>query len=551
MSLVKASHGPRTWLVSFVTLAVLAGLGLWTAALWQSYRASLNKARNNIGFASWLAEEHVRGAVRGIDVILQGVVDEVENGGLQAAVADEKVRTRLRHGAQTLPHLGDILIFDQSGALTFSTSVLPPQTTIADGAVLRALHDDGKALFLTSWKSPTTGQFLVGVARRLAQDGTFHGVVLGALDFSFFERFVQSLSLPPGSAVAVYSSDARLILRQPVAGEDLAENYGDLPLFSQQDSVKGPAGLYEGTDPQTGREEIYAYRRLQDLPLIVQVSTPKAANLRDWWFFVFASSGFALGGLAITVLLTGAAVRSIRLLEEARAREAATNVSLAATVAQQEMLFREMHHRTKNNLQMIASLVALQARREPDPAVRQRLQETIGRVTSMAAIHQQMQGSDNLTGADCSAYLAAVCDSLRLTADRDTIVIETALEPVRCSMADAVALGQIVNEAVTNSLKHAFPDGRAGRIEVALRHRPDGRLVLTVSDNGVGMPAVAPDSNSLGLLVIRSMVLKLEAELDWRSSDQGTELEVVLPAKTEEPASGLVGGAKAAPQSPQ
>jgi two-component sensor histidine kinase len=534
MSLVKASHGPRAWLIGFVALAVVAGLGLWTAFLWQNYRAALAKARNNIGFASWLAEEHVRGTVGGMDVLLQGVVDEVDNDGLQAALSDEKVRTRLQHGAKTLPHLGDILVFDQDGRLNFSTSTLPAQTAIMDSPVLHALRDEGQSLFFTAWKTPASGQFLVGVGRRLTHAATFQGVVLGVLDFSFFQRFAQSLGLPPGSAVAVYSPDARLVLRQPVAGEDLVKDYRDLPLFSREARLQTAAGIYEATDPRTGTEEFYAYRRLPDLPLIVQVSTPKAANLRDWWFFVFASSGFALGGLAITVLLTGAAVRSIRLLEEARAREASVNVSLAATVAQQEMLFREMHHRTKNNLQMIASLVALQARREPDPAVRQRLQETIGRVTSMAAIHQQMQGSDNLAVADCSAYLAAVCDSLRLTAEHDNIEIETDLEPLRCSMADAVALGQIVNEALTNSLKHAFPAGRAGRVEVSLKRAADDRLVLSIKDNGIGMPTEATDSSSLGLLVIRSMALKLEAELNWRSSETGTEVEVIVPAKAVE-----------------
>jgi two-component sensor histidine kinase len=185
---------------------------------------------------------------------------------------------------------------------------------------------------------------------------------------------------------------------------------------------------------------------------------------------------------------------------------------------------RETHHRVKNNLQMIASLLAMQARQD-SPSAREALALAANRIMAVAKLHEQLQRGGGYP-VDAADYLGEVCGSLAVGAgceDRG-VELEVVAVDAEVSGGQATALGLIVTELVTNALKHAFV-ARGGRIRVALSRDPAG-LRLTVADDGPGLSVGA--AQGLGLALVRQMVGKLGGAMDVES-DAGAVFHVRFP----------------------
>lgn len=183
---------------------------------------------------------------------------------------------------------------------------------------------------------------------------------------------------------------------------------------------------------------------------------------------------------------------------------------------EKEWMLREIHHRVKNNLQIIGSLLRSQAVYLPDGAARTAVRESRNRVHSMALIHQKLYQSNRLTGVPMDAYIQEIVDHLRASFDCPaTIRTELAVAAVELDVALAVPVGLILNEAITNALKYAFPGGRAGTLAIAFEVLPTRHYRLTVQDDGVGF---APDfdltqSRTLGLSLIQGLSKQIDGHL--------------------------------------
>ena len=197
---------------------------------------------------------------------------------------------------------------------------------------------------------------------------------------------------------------------------------------------------------------------------------------------------------------------------------------LVASLREKELLLKEVHHRVKNNLQVISSLLSLQARKIHDDDTARLFQESQGRIRSMALIHEQLYRTDDLAGVDFAAYVQDLVRNLeRGLSGQDTPVrFRLDIEPLLLSLDLAIPCGMIVNELVSNAQKHAFPDRNAGEIRVEFTRREDGYR-LTVADNGVGMQEEidASDGRSLGLTVVQAFTRQIHGDLSVRH-DQGT-----------------------------
>jgi len=205
-------------------------------------------------------------------------------------------------------------------------------------------------------------------------------------------------------------------------------------------------------------------------------------------------------------------------------REGATHVRLRRSLSQCETLFREMHHRTKNNLQLVSSLIALQWRNDADPSNRERARVTLGRISLVAEAHQQLYLAGRQTRVNCSEYLKTICDSLAL--DTGRVAISLDCPTVFLPLAQAVPLGLVVNELVTNAIKHGARPGEASRVAVVCQQPQPGALQIVVSDDGPGMPA-GQIGNGLGLILVESLVGQLHGE--WRvDSGDGTRVELTV-----------------------
>jgi two-component sensor histidine kinase/sensor domain CHASE-containing protein len=190
----------------------------------------------------------------------------------------------------------------------------------------------------------------------------------------------------------------------------------------------------------------------------------------------------------------------------------------AKEAQRKEILLKEIHHRVKNNLQVISSLLDLQARASKDEHVKALLHESQNRLRSMSLIHDKLYLAGETRGVSISEYVHDLALHLRASYahNSEAVNMEVDVEDISVDMDIAVPCGLIINELASNALKYAFPDGRRGSIKISLRTGDDGHLVLTVSDDGVGVPAgVNPHSpTTLGLRIVNSLVIQLQGSLE-------------------------------------
>jgi len=189
---------------------------------------------------------------------------------------------------------------------------------------------------------------------------------------------------------------------------------------------------------------------------------------------------------------------------------------LRASLEEKEVLLREIHHRVKNNLQVISSLLHLQSRDVDDATARQLFTDSQSRIRSMALIHEQLYQSEDLAQLNVEGYLQQLTDHLFRTYNMRGSSVTLAIEADGASLAmdQAIPCGLIVNELVSNALEHAFPGDRSGTVRVALT-RTSGAACLVVEDDGVGTwdPAAIETSDTLGLKLVRGLVQQLGGDL--------------------------------------
>jgi PAS domain S-box-containing protein len=202
------------------------------------------------------------------------------------------------------------------------------------------------------------------------------------------------------------------------------------------------------------------------------------------------------------------AIIAVRDLTERDRMESA----LTRSLREKEMLLREVHHRVKNNLQIVSSLLSMQADGMETGAPREALLETVFRVRSMSFVHQQLYGSDHFDSIDFGAYAKALAAALLGSLDpRAAIAYE--VEPIEVPIDQAVPCGLVLNELLTNAIKHGrSPDGSCA-LRVVLRREPDA-VVLAVSDRGPGFPSGPQHSGSLGMQLIRALSRQLGARVE-------------------------------------
>jgi len=200
------------------------------------------------------------------------------------------------------------------------------------------------------------------------------------------------------------------------------------------------------------------------------------------------------------------------------------------SLEEKDVLLKEIHHRVKNNLQIISSLLNLQSASIRSGELREVLRDGINRVKSIALVHEKLYQSGSLVQIDFNEYLRNVVHHLFRSYEihENAIRAELHVEDASLSLDTVVSCGLIVNELVSNSIKHAFPGGRRGRVRIALAQE-NSRWVLRVSDNGVGLPGhLSIDGvDSLGLKLVMALVEEIKGALEFHSNG-GLEFKIVL-----------------------
>lgn len=244
-----------------------------------------------------------------------------------------------------------------------------------------------------------------------------------------------------------------------------------------------------------------------------------SANRTRFFIFLLIVAGLILG------VISWAYRRSQhdkRLISE-------KNQLIEQSLAEKEVLLREIHHRVKNNLQIISSLLDKQARKSSDEVVRKLVKEGQERIQSMALIHQNLYESEQLSGIDIKSYLqelgANIQKSQAMTADQVELTLN--VEAEKLDIDTAIPVGLILNELLTNSYKYAFVQNGSGKITVDFKKEND-QYFLQISDNGVGFTPeqAAAKTKSLGLNLVSGLVRQLEGTMEWLNIDTGTAVAI-------------------------
>lgn len=188
---------------------------------------------------------------------------------------------------------------------------------------------------------------------------------------------------------------------------------------------------------------------------------------------------------------------------------------IKASLREKEVLLQEIHHRVKNNMQVVASLIKLQISKETDERVKLILSESYGRVYAMSAIHEALHQSASLTEIDVTAYLSKIARALFQTFSTKPAHVDFDIDSaaINLTIEKANPLGLVVNELISNSLKHAFPNNRDGKIAISIAQPTPHKIRLIVADDGIGFPANLDwrNTSSLGLQLVKTLV---ENQLD-------------------------------------
>jgi PAS domain S-box-containing protein len=205
---------------------------------------------------------------------------------------------------------------------------------------------------------------------------------------------------------------------------------------------------------------------------------------------------------------------------EVESRTAALQAALAAKT----LLLHEVDHRVKNNLTMIGSLLRLQARSIADPVITAKLETMLERVDALATVHRRLYQSDDITRFDVGAFAGDLVSDIIGASGRTDIRIETSVTRIEVPSGIAAALGLVLNEVLTNAIKHAYADGRSGTLRISAT-LDDGKAQIVVADDGPGMTSEATTSG-LGRMLIARLSRQVGATTEWTREDPGTRVTI-------------------------
>lgn len=221
------------------------------------------------------------------------------------------------------------------------------------------------------------------------------------------------------------------------------------------------------------------------------------------------------------------AKESLEKLVEQRTR------ALRVALDEKTALLHEAEHRVKNSLQMVASLVLLKGRRSQDPATWQIMQGMAERVSALSHAHRLLYVSEDVRSFNLADFIAELADEHMSALPHGQVELRLDLESLDVPAAKAAPLALLLNELVGNAVKHAFPDGRKGRLTIRAG-RVERKLQIVVEDDGVGLRHAPAPEGSFGKNLIDMLVRQLRGQLTWRDMEPGTGAEILVPMDAEE-----------------
>jgi two-component sensor histidine kinase len=481
------------------TVALIAALfvlfvGVLVSAIYQARQEAQRSAESRADAASQVVATNTRWIVELARQALQRIDDTL---GDTLHTVERQAVLNIADAVKSLPGSVKAFVVDARGNVIYSTD---PSMTPAEVA--------GEQYFTapaagTGWYTSSLvvnaagGEQTFVFSKRLERDDKFAGVAAVSFNVSQISEIWASLGLDKESTVSIIRDDGKLVARYPLADGPI--DLSKYILFTDY-LPKSASGVYPAVSPVDGIARLVGYRKVTGTELVAIASISTTSAYRLFW----RNTAWILGLSVPTALaLAFASLWIVRLIQSGFRRQA----ELASALELNRLLFRDTHHRVKNNLQSVQSLVRMQ---NIPAEVKSDLQ---GRIAAMTAVHEHMYRLDQYADIDASELLPSIIAPLQKTFGTDHKFI-TDIEPVVVDRDFATPLALLVNEVVTNALKYAFPGRKEGTIRVALHKRGGRKAELSIADDGVGFD---PESTvpGMGNRLIKAMVLQLEGTYSY------------------------------------
>jgi PAS domain S-box-containing protein len=398
-------------------------------------------------------------------------------------------------------------------------------------AAVRHAADGGRARFETHHPTAERGTVWVDFSLSAFRDeaGAVVFLIPEGRDITERKRHEAALRESEERYRSVVESLAEGVVVQDAAGAIIASNAraGEI-LGLSREQIAGRTSLdpdweairEDGTPlPGDGHPAMVALRTGR--PVFNVVMGVRKPTREYTWMTVNA---VPIGGTGAA----GAVVASFHDITESRG----LHQRVTASLREKEVLLREIHHRVKNNLQIVSTLLDLQSDFTADARALEMFRESRGRVKSMALIHERLYRSEDLARVEFGDYIRRLADDLyrtyKVSDDEVRLDLDVCVPPL--AIDTAIPCGLLLNELVSNCFKHAFPDGRAGTVRVALVRGAGGTTELTVADDGAGFPAGVDFRNttSFGLQLVNTLTEQLAGTLEL-TTGAGTTVTVRFP----------------------
>tara|TARA_R110002020_G_scaffold50818_1_gene143838 strand:- start:14024 stop:15580 length:1557 start_codon:yes stop_codon:yes gene_type:complete len=429
--------------------------------------------------------------------------------GRDAVPNDASTLLSVRDALEGLPASAKAYIVRADGETLYTTDPAFRDIDVRDRDYF-AVPASGQHFYASSLLiSRIDGSQIFTFSRRLERNGDFLGVAIISFDVALLEELFASLDLGAGSAISILRSDGKLVARHPQAEAPL--DLSNYKLFTEL-LPAADSGVYTNTSPADGVQRVVGYRTVPGTDLIALASVATIESYGRFWSGVRTILAIIIPTILALAL---SSVWIIRLLQ----REGRRHEELKSALATNIMMFREIHHRVKNNMQSMQSLVRMQNLPED---VKTDIQL---RFNAMAAVHEHMYNHDAYAALDAPAFIASITDSL-FRAYGSSAARTLDIDPVSISHERATPLALLINEVVTNALKHAAFARKDAALSISLKRLSEDKARLVITDNGPGFDqATAP--TGIGARIIRGMVMQLDGSYAY-AFDAGTQFSAEI-----------------------
>jgi two-component sensor histidine kinase len=533
---------------------VLIALFLFAALAYARWNATVVDAEHLTDNLADLLAEHAGRVFDAANLAADQAVILAGDRPWEEIAASQELHERARQLTGLASYISAVWLVDEQGNPRLSTRSFPaPNTSVADREHFRIQQQGDAGPFVSQLlRSRVASESNIVLSRRIDDaNGAFRGVALVVIDPSYFLSFYGSIKVAYPVAIDLFRGDGMVIIHHPVVPEDRALTLRKWPGSGASPALGDSGRFYRARGEVDDVERLEAYQRIKGHPLYVSVGVPRNAIFGRWLSGTLQQG--LLGGLALAALLMLVAMalsrarreetmrlelERLNLTLEERVHERTSEVERSAEglrhlLTEKDVLFREVHHRVKNNLQIISSLLNLYSSKFSGQEAQRGFTDCLNQVRAMGLVHELLYRSPNVAQIDFDEYLRVLANRFATSfAPGDRVRLNVRSAPLHFDLDTTIPLALIVTEAITNAFKHAFPEGRSGTIEVVGMQEGE-TVTIRVSDDGNGLPPAWEDLQvrSLGLKLMRVLAEQIDAQLSLRS-DGGTTVELVLAPRT-------------------